>query len=360
MFELAHRQGTPLFEGNAAVFLWEGERPPSLVGDFNNWRLERAPEWAALEPGAWVTWVSLPADAYAEYGFHVDGRHVADPLNPASKPNPYGSRNSYLYMPGATPTPLVRRARGVPKGTLTRHPVEGSIFTAEQKRTIELYQPPSEEPSPLLVVFDGPDYLRQARIIPIIENLLAQGRMSPVALALVPHGGDARYNEYNCSDSTVALVQRVVLPLAREHLRLVDVCAEPGAYGVMGASMGGLMALYTALRVPEIFGRVLSQSGTFGLAMGTYESVVLDLVRYLPRRPLSVWMDCGVFELLLDANRELHRLLVARGYDVKYREYSGGHNYHAWREDVWRGLEALFSSAGEGRRGEHLEHAANA
>jgi len=28
---------------------------------------------------------------------------------------------------------------------------------------------------------------------------------------------------------------------------------------------------------------------------------------------------------------------------VRYREYSGGHNYPAWREDVWRGLEWLFA-----------------
>jgi enterochelin esterase-like enzyme len=192
------------------------------------------------------------------------------------------------------------------------------------------------------VVYDGQDYRRHARVVAIVENLVAAGRMRPVALALIPHGGDTRYNEYNCSDSTVAFLQRIVLPLAKERLSLLDLDGDPGAYGVLGASMGGLMALYTAMRLPEVFGRVISQSGTFGLAMGTYESVVIDLIRHQPRRPISIWMDCGVFELLLESNRALHALLVSRRYDVTYREQSGGHNYMAWREDLWRGLEALF------------------
>jgi enterochelin esterase family protein len=35
-------------------------------------------------------------------------------------------------------------------------------------------------------------------------------------------------------------------------------------------------------------------------------------------------------------------LLTEAGYTLTYREYNGGHNYTAWREEVWRGLEALF------------------
>lgn len=353
LIAFAHREGTPLYDGDSALFVWEGDHPPSLTGDFNNWRVERSPEWAKLAPNGWVSRVTLPSDAYSEYSFHLDGKHLVDPLNSRTRANPFGSRNNYFFMPGAQPTPLVRRRPGVRRGRLTRHIVPGSIFTADRKRAVVLYQPPTDEPTPLLVVYDGPDYRRHARIVAVVENLVAAGRMRPIALALLPHGGDARYVEYNCSDSTVAFLQRIVLPLAKENLSLVELDGESGAYGVLGASMGGLMALYTAMRLPEVFGRVLSQSGTFGLAMGSYESVVVDLVRHQPLRPISIWMDCGVFELLLDSNRALRALLVSRGYNVTYREQSGGHNYMAWREDLWRGLEALFpldeSSRGETR-----------
>lgn len=42
--------------------------------------------------------------------------------------------------------------------------------------------------------------------------------------------------------------------------------------------------------------------------------------------PLKIWMDVGAFEPLLEPNRRMHRRLALRGYQVRYREYSGGHN----------------------------------
>lgn len=57
-----------------------------------------------------------------------------------------------------------------------------------------------------------------------------------------------------------------------------------------------------------------------------------------------LWMDIGIFDIpsLLSANRRMHRLLETQGYPVSYREYNAGHNYPAWRDDVWRGLMNLF------------------
>ena len=47
-------------------------------------------------------------------------------------------------------------------------------------------------------------------------------------------------------------------------------------------------------------------------------------------------MDVGRYEWLLEPNRRLHELLGERGYDVTYHEYNAGHNYPAWRDDLWR------------------------
>lgn len=53
-------------------------------------------------------------------------------------------------------------------------------------------------------------------------------------------------------------------------------------------------------------------------------------------------MDIGRFDSLLGDNRRMQPILHEGGYDVTYREFSGGHCYTAWRDDLWRGLEALF------------------
>jgi enterochelin esterase family protein len=76
--------------------------------------------------------------------------------------------------------------------------------------------------------------------------------------------------------------------------------------------------------------------------MPEYEFVVVDLVRYAPRAEIEIWMDAGSCEGLLDGNKQMHALLKEKKYKVKYHEYPGGHNYTSWRNDIWRGLEALF------------------
>lgn len=105
--------------------------------------------------------------------------------------------------------------------------------------------------------------------------------------------------------------------------------------------MGGLMATYTGLRLPHLFGRVFSQSGAF--YFDEYETVVGELVRHGPLRPLRFFMDVGQFEWLLEPNRRMHTLLSERGYPVAYHEFAGGHNYPSWRNNLWRGLQWLFA-----------------
>jgi enterochelin esterase family protein len=190
------------------------------------------------------------------------------------------------------------------------------------------------------VVYDGQDYLHRARLTVIVDNLIAEGRIQPIAMTFLPSGGRWRDVEYACSDGTLLWLDQTVLPLARQKLNLLDVKKQPGAYGVLGASLGGTMAMYTGLRMPDVFGKVLSQSGAFNIESRDF--VVVDLVRHGQGRGLDIWMDIGQLDFLLEDNREMCALLQAKGYKVAYREFTAGHNYTAWRNDVWRGLEAMF------------------
>jgi enterochelin esterase-like enzyme len=339
--EQAREHGTPLIAGARVTFLWSGDQPPFLVSDFNGWNPEQGQHWAPRGPECWTQEFTLPPDSYIEYAYLTEPRDEArtpDPHNERTVPNGVGQVNHYFHMPEANETPLSERAAGVRQGQITRHRIENPWFLAGGKRWVHLYRPPVDEPTPLLVVYDAQDYLTRGRITQIVDNLMHKKRMRPLSLALLDNGGPARGLEYSCNDATLGFVMAEVLPLAQENLNLVD--PRDDAYGVMGASMGGLMATYTGLRLPEVFGKVLSQSGAFEL--GESEGVATVLVRHMPVPPLQIWMDVGRFEWLLEPNRRFHSLLAERGYDVTYREFNGGHNYPAWRNDYWRGLEALF------------------
>ncbi len=342
LLERVHAEGTPLIDGERVTFAWKGRRAPQLRGDFSDWLQGEPLTLTRLTKDVWIHQITLPVDAYMEYMYYKGDERVADPFNPHTTPNGYGELNHFFYMPAAEPTLLAKRRRKVPKGSVTRHPVSPLFPLSGRSRVVYLYQPAADQPVPLLIVLDGRDYLRRARLPVIIDNLIAQERIQPIALALIVGGGSQRFVEYACSEAGILYLLEQILPLAHQHLHLADINASPGAHGILGASMGGLMALYTAVRMPRIFGKVLTQSASFRL--GEYDSVVFDLIEHGNRKPLRIWMDAGVYDIgsVLAANRSMYNLLSSKGYSIEYREYPAGHNFPAWRDDIWHGLEYMY------------------
>jgi enterochelin esterase-like enzyme len=334
----AHAGGNPVIAGDEATFVWQGRTAPRLVDDMHNWE-DNPQTMLRAGPGLWSYPVRLAGDAYLEYGFldPKNGERLADPLNRKRVWNG-NSYNHYFYMPHAGPSPLVEPLEGVPQGTVARFQVPTRDSVSGTNRTVYLYQPPVRQPVPLLVVYDGSDYLKRAKLNVITDNLIADKRVRPFAMALINSGGQARNLEYSCSESTLEFLTEVVIPFARENLNILS--PGRGTYGVAGASLGGLMALFTGLRLPTLFGKVLSQSGAF--TFPDRESLVTDLIRYVPSQKLNIWMEAGKYEWLLEGNRQMVALLKKKSYNVKYHEFSGGHNYTSWRNEIWRGLEILF------------------
>jgi enterochelin esterase-like enzyme len=335
----ARTLGNPVIEGDIATFIWHGESPPLLVDDFHKW--DDSPQ-NLLRAGTelWSFSMPLPPEAYVEYAF-IDpqtGERVPDPLNHNRVNNGVNGYNNYFYMPKGKPSPLARPQKAVSRGTITRHSVLTGDYTAGAKRSVFLYHPPVDHPVPLLVVFDGIDYLRRVKLNVIVDNLIARKRISPFAMALIQNGGVARTVEYSCSESTIGLVMDCVLPLAKDQINLEPV--KDGGYGILGSSLGGTMALFTALRLPHVFRKVISQSGAYILP--DYQYVVVDLIKCAPSPEIDIWMDAGKLDWLLEGNRQMVALLKQKKYRVKYREFSGGHNFTAWRDDVSHGLEALY------------------
>jgi enterochelin esterase-like enzyme len=336
----AQTGGYPLIDGNKATFLWQGMSVPHLIDDLHDWE-EHPQKMRRVSPELWACSYDLPRDAYFEYAFYdlETKTRLRDPLNPRRVWNGLGNYNHYFYMPEASPSPLTRRQPAVPCGSVSRHNVQTWMVAFPGHRRVALYHPPTRERVPLLVVYDGPDYLRRGHLPVIVDNLIAQQRIRPIAMAFLPNGGPRRGLEYACSDATLAWIEHDVLPLAQRELNLLDVKKEPGAFGVLGASFGGLMSMYTGLRLPEIFGRVLSQSPVFETEGRDF--VAVDLIRHAPARP-KIYMDVGSFDFLLEDNRRILPLLRERGFDVTYHEYGGAHNYTSWRDHVHLGLERMF------------------
>jgi enterochelin esterase family protein len=146
-----------------------------------------------------------------------------------------------------------------------------------------------------------------------------------------------------CNRDFVRFVTEELLPWA-------GVSAERNMMVAGGSSVGGLAAAFAAVERPDIFGAVLSMSGSFQRGpLGGEPGYLMS--RLAEQRPLPIrwYLDAGVLELRvvegresnLHANRHLRDVLVAKGYEVHHREFPGSHDNLWWRETMADGLVAL-------------------
>jgi enterochelin esterase family protein len=345
LLERVQHGGNPIIDGDQATFVWQGDAPaPLLMGDFTNWG-EKPLKLTHVERDVWAHTVTLPRDAYIEYAFahkpDIEER-LSDPHNARTLWNGVDSINYSFTMPDFVPSPLLARGANVKRGTVTEHHIAGGRWLASSHRRVQLYQPPVDDPVPLVVVWDGGDYIARAKLNIIVDNLIAQGRIRPIALACIDNGQQARMAEYFCNDSTLVYVTDHVIPYAAARMKLIDPRTQPGAYGALGASMGGLMALYAGLRMPHLFGQIVSQAGAFFNSELVEYMVIDQLVETLPVKPLKIWQDIGTLDWLLPGNRAMHERLVRKGYAVTYQETGGGHNYTIWSHVVGQALETVY------------------
>jgi enterochelin esterase family protein len=340
LLEIVKEHGDPIIEGNQVTFVWQGKNAPRLLDDIHGWE-ENPQKMTRIAKDLWGYSMQLPLDAYLEYCFY-DPRakqRITDPLNGDTVYNGLGNYNHFFSMPEHSSTQLAEFNKKIPHGKVTRHLVDTWMLADNDQREVYLYSPPVKEPVALLIVYDGADYLERAKLNIIADNLIHEKRIQPIAMAFLHNGGDHRTLEYACSDATIMWLDNVILPLTREHLNLLD---TPGAHGALGASFGGLMALYTGLRMPEVFGKVISQSGVFESDGRDFAAV--DLLHARQKREIKIWMDVGRFDWLVEDNRRLQPILQENGYNVTYREFNGGHNYTCWQNEVGIALENMFGN----------------
>jgi enterochelin esterase-like enzyme len=284
-----------------------------------------------------------------------------DPLNPRTfvfakdedEPNAFEQVVSVIELPDAPPQPWSDSRPGVPAGRVELHRMCSDILGNE--RRVWVYTPPGYtaggEPYGLLLLFDGWACIHLLPVPTVLDNLLAESRIPPL-VAVMPDSPDreARNRELPCHPPFADFLVRELLPWARARYHVTD---DPARTIVGGASYGGLAAAFAGLRHPEVFGNVLSQSGSFWWKPDGDEEHEWLTRQFVdsPALPLRFYLDVGLLENTYDdgpsqrcANRHLRDVLRAKGYPVHYVEYNGGHDYVCWRGTLADGLLALVGS----------------
>jgi enterochelin esterase family protein len=219
------------------------------------------------------------------------------------------------------------------------------------EREFDVYVTPefqsSEGITPVLFLFDGEESRVLGKVPVILNNLFGEGHLPPLLAVFLIQPHERRETDLACSQGTNRFLVKELLPWLRSEYK-IRTAAERTI--VAGASLGGLAAAYAALEHPEAFGRVLSQSGSFGWGKTDAEAQWLTAEFHSrPRVQAKFYLDVGLMETRggarsqLKTNRRLRDVLRQKGYDVTYREFNGGHDFPCWRANFAGALVGLLS-----------------
>jgi enterochelin esterase-like enzyme len=354
-----------------ATVFWRGSADRvAVLGGLGGWDVE--PNLMTRDGGSlWRRTYRVPRDLRTTYFLLPDPpdeldwtpelfrRLECDPLNPriwlspADDEDPeWGFENvrSLFEGPHAPPQPWIVPRSETPSGTTERHRVRSEILGNERRVWVHL--PAGYDPSGrygVLVVFDGWAYVNLVPTPTILDNVVAAGQIPPL-VAVMPDSlsQETRNVELPCHAPFLEFLTGELLPWAHGRWSLRD---DPAGTIAAGSSFGGLAAIYAAFERPDVFGNALSQSGSFGWGAegGREHEWLTNRIEAGDRRPGRFWLTIGSLEDQerpdggasgLWSNRRLRDVLTAKGCDVAYSEYAGGHDYVCWRGSLADGLLA--------------------
>ncbi|RVW08461.1 enterochelin esterase [Prescottella agglutinans] len=267
---------------------------------------------------------------------------VTDELNPLPVVSSMGlPARSEAVMPGA---PTQRWwVHGAPaRGTMT----EESRVLAGVRRSIWFYEPPglARRDRPVLVVFDGRVAAVEIPLAPALDRIGARGHRVPLVVMIDSIDPGLRSRELPCSPEFLDALTGDLLPHLRERW---GATGDPASVLVGGSSYGGLAATFAALHAPDHFGGAVSLSGSFWWPRPEMRGhSIQNRLAGLEVSASRFWMAAGLLEpRLIGENREVRDLLRAKGFEVDYREFCGGHDYIQWRDLLVEGASALLGRA---------------
>jgi enterochelin esterase-like enzyme len=384
-------EGTPLVESierepqhQLVTFLWRGTsetRNVFPIGSFKiggRYPLDYVFHQIPLTD-VWYLTVRLPTGARFTYalsendpllfsGFQPErfATTQVDPLNShrwgcAPDATRYDCQ-SMAEIKGAVPQPWIVKNSNVVAGTIEKQKIHSELL--KNDHDLSIYLPAGYKanatPYDLVVIFDESAYLTKVPTSVILDNLIAASKIpSTVAVLIANPSQESRNEELTPNPKFADFLAKELVPWIRAHY---NVTGDPGKTVVAGSSLGGLTAAYVGYKHPEVFTNVLCQSGSFWWApdhSGAIPDGVITEPGWMAKQfiassklPLKFYIDAGAFEFdsngtgggILETSRDMRDVLLAKGYEVYYQQFVGGHDYLGWRGTFADGLMDLIGT----------------
>ena len=351
-----------------ATFVWRGDASTQGVGLLapllKKPGLANLPLDRLLDTNLWYANWEMRDDLRFTYRFvtnvkpgdkYLEQDAKLDPLNPRNIEVSYDegatkTEFSVAAMPNALDESWIIKQPNIPAGRIERDQFKSAILGNE--RGISVYTPPGYNQKEqngywLLVLFDGFFYRNSIPTPIILDNLIHAGKVPPIVAVMIDNPRKSRMSELGCNPVFEEFLSKEVLPWIHERW---NVTRDPRKSIVGGLSMGGSAAAFVAIRRPDLFGNVLSQSGAF--ADGNGKDVKWEWLasqyEASPKLSIRFFIEEGLLEDVsregptgIAANRHLAQILKNQGYVVDYEEVGGSHEPVHWRGALVEGLISL-------------------
>ncbi|MGF7059948.1 alpha/beta hydrolase-fold protein [Brassicibacter mesophilus] len=371
------QKGAPIIEelenevkNNLVTFIYQGDKEcksvlfvPEIGRDrykdnYKDFQMERI-----METDLWYITYEMRNDARLMYYFspndpldnnwndRFDNRIVYDEFN--KKVFTFQDENgedkaSYIEMPKAPEHIWAKKTGGVTRGNVEEYRFESKNL--EDKRRIRVYIPygyhREEKPYGVMVLTDGDDYIYLLSAIETLNNLIASKKIPPIVAIFIDSKEETREKELECSDFFGETITKELIPWVRQNYNISN---NPEETIICGLSLGGLTATYLGLNYPEVFGNVLSQSGSYwykseGSSTTKEDCWMSTKFKKINKLPLKFYLDVGVFEHkeMIYANINLRDTLISKGYYVDFQWFNSSHDYLSWGETLAHGLISLI------------------
>jgi enterochelin esterase family protein len=251
-------------------------------------------------------------------------------------------------MPGyETPPELLPSQTAIPQGLVTSHTIDSSFLN--QTRTFFVYEPAGQivgSKLPTIYFNNGTQYLNLIDTPAILDSLIARRTIPPLIAVFVPPIDTTQ--EYMLEDAYVAFLADELVPFVQQTY---DADPDPGKTGVIGSSLGGLAAIYTAFSRPDVFGLAAGQSGTYGVNADKLIQQIKRTAATASAQPIRYYLVAGSYETagseeetgnILESNRRLVEAFDTTGQDFLYEERPEGNSLGLWEGTIGRALAFLF------------------
>lgn len=222
-----------------------------------------------------------------------------------------------------------------------------------KNRNIYVYLPPGYDKNrkktyPVIYLFDAFIYLNRVEAPNILDNLITEGKIEPMIAVLFGTYSSTRGILLPINFDFKEEFMTIILPLIRENY---NTSLNPKENIIGGMSYGGLAATYIAFYHSDVFGKVLSQSGSFWRDKELTDSfgneirndwLIYQFIKE-DKKPIDIYLDWGLQEnMVLGSNRKMVRVLNQKKYKFKYIEFNGWHDWSNSRMTFPIGLMYLL------------------